>query len=357
MAHFGDKRWEDDREIYSESQVEAVLKSCGIVIRDDTENDFISLCPYHGNRDTPAFSTSKRYGVSTCFNPACGETVPLEKLVRDTLKVNHFEAKRLIRDKQDSSLSFKERFDALQPPFTEWPDFPEHIMQRMIETFWNDEAQLAVEYMHARGMTDDTLKHFGIGYSLVQNVVCVPFYEPKGRLVGVIRRPPSFEDKEFKNSKGLKKTWAPWNLNNARKHETCIITESTFDAMRVHQAGYPNVVALLGGSLSDEQEYLLKRYFTRLVIMTDNDKPEYHTFCKKCLKSGYDMCQGHSPGRQLGMSIAERLPMMRVSWAAYDDHEVYPHGAKDACDMTDDEIRQCLRNAVGHHDYVEWQVS
>ena len=43
-------------------------------------------------------------------------------------------------------------------------------------------------------------------------------------------------------------------------------------------------------------------------------------------------------------------------WAAYDDTCVYPHNAKDAGDMTDEEIRQCLRNAISNLEYSLWNI-
>ena len=51
-----------------------------------------------------------------------------------------------------------------------------------------------------------------------------------------------------------------------------IVVEGFFDCLRVHQAGYPNVVALLGVSLSQVQEQLLLERFPRLVLMLDGDE-------------------------------------------------------------------------------------
>jgi DNA primase len=44
------------------------------------------------------------------------------------------------------------------------------------------------------------------------------------------------------------------------------------DCLRVHQAGYRNVVALLGVRLSEMQEKLLLERFSRLVLMLDGDE-------------------------------------------------------------------------------------
>jgi len=90
--------------------------------------------------------------------------------------------------------------------------------------------------------------------------------------------------------------------------------------------------------------------------MTDFDKKEKHIYknCRKCKKVGLSLCKGHNPGRDLGATIAAGLHRKQILWAAYDDQVIYPHDAKDAGDMTDDEIRQCLRNAVPHYVYDSW---
>ena len=51
-----------------------------------------------------------------------------------------------------------------------------------------------------------------------------------------------------------------------------IIVEGYFDVMKVHQAGFPNVVALMGSALSDHQEQLLIEHFDRVVVMLDGDE-------------------------------------------------------------------------------------
>ena len=45
--------------------------------------------------------------------------------------------------------------------------------------------------------------------------------------------------------------------------------EGFFDCLKVHQASYGNVVALMGASVSDRQAELLDTYFRELVVMLD----------------------------------------------------------------------------------------
>lgn len=365
--------WEATREVYSPSEVESVLRALGVSIVDETDNDFLSLCPYHGNTDSPAFSTSKRYGYSICFNPACAEgqdyRLTLERMVGDLRHLDRMSAKRFVmRSKGQSGISFQEKFDSIKKVPEELEEFPPAAIDKMHSRFLDTLA--AKEYMQGRGFTLDTMGHFKVGYTPAStgpvyrkhDMIVVPAYDHKSKPVGLVGR--SIIGKEFKNygakpnGTGFRKSKIIWNLNNARRYETVIICESTFDAMRIHQAGYPNVVALLGGTLSGAQIDLINRHFSRVVIFTDDENSHngdmtYHRNCKKCLRQGLDMCQGHAPGRELGMKIVESLPRIRASWATYDDKHIYANHVKDAAAMTDDEIRQCLRNASSHFDYLE----
>lgn len=377
MAGKKQDEWARGREVYTADQVENVLREIGIEVRDETENDWLSYCPFHGNTDSPAFSTSKTSGYSLCFNPACAVgTDPkegplnLERLVLKMKGFSRIEAKRFILLRKNANSTFEERFDSIKIEDIELKEFPPQAIEVMHERFML--TQVAKDYMKGRGFEKETMEHFKVGFTPAStgynvpvyrphDMIVVPAYDHKSKPVGLVGR--SLVGKEFKNygpdagGRGFHKSKIVWNLNNARKHETIILTESTFDSMRVHQAGYPNVGALLGGTLSREQEGLLKRHFSRIIIMTDNETGDdriFHRHCRKCLNKRFDYCQGHQPGRDLGMQIVERLPNIKVSWAVYDERNVYANNVKDAAAMTDKDIVTCLRNAIPHFDYMEW---
>jgi 5S rRNA maturation endonuclease (ribonuclease M5) len=128
--------------------------------------------------------------------------------------------------------------------------------------------------------------------------------------------------------------------------------------MMLTQIGYPNTVACLGGNFSPVHQWQLDKYFSTIIIMTDFDDKESHKYigCRKCAAKGLKSCRGHNPGRALGETISERLSNKKVLWASYDHKVVYPHGAKDVCNMTDEENRQCLKNAVSNFEYHQWGI-
>jgi hypothetical protein len=270
---------------------------------------------------------------------------------------DEFASRRLIiQKKTDTGISAEERIKRALAKKVEFVEFKRAVLDRAYEDFWlNEQAQ---HYMMVERKFDEpTLRHFNIGYSVKNDLIMVPMHDPKGMSIGVIGRSPDPDVKVFKNSVNLPTSKTLWNMHRAKRTgDTVVITEASFDAMRVHQAGYPNVVACLGGHFSPHHFDMLDRTFSTIILMTDFDKKEKHIYdgCKKCFKRGLKLCVGHNPGRDLGAVIAAGLHRKRILWASFEEGVVYPHEAKDAGDMTDDEIRVCLKNAVTNFEYVSW---
>jgi hypothetical protein len=278
----------------------------------------------------------------------------LLELVKRTTGKNEFVARRLILKKaklseQEFQLELVETLQKKQA----FVEFPQKTLDRARSALWNTpEAQA---YLRGRGFTRQTLEHFDIGYSEKQRMVIVPMHDPKGMPIGLIGR--SIEGKRFKNSTNLPKSLTMWNLHRARRaSDAVIVCEASFDAMRIHQAGFPNVVALLGGSLSPQQQQLFDKYFNHIIIATDNDAKSFNDNCAKCRKRDLRLCAGHNPGRDLGQAIANKLHRKQISWASHKFGEVFPNGAKDVGDLTDDEIRQCIKNSVSNFEYQSWSL-
>ena len=89
--------------------------------------------------------------------------------------------------------------------------------------------------------------------------------------------------------------------------------------------------------------------------MTDNDDPAKH-IAENCRKCYPEACTGHNPGRDLGASIAKALKNKDIQWAMYNSDTIYPHGAKDAGDLTDEEITTCIKNSVSDIEYTSKNV-
>jgi DNA primase len=255
---------------YGRNTVKSVIDSLGLVTRSETEKRFNCLCPFHGNTDSPAFSISNEEGLWICFNESCAERGNLEQLVMSVTDRTGPEALRFISSKQGSSPELSDLLGEMFAPEPEWPMFPEQIVLELSELFWKTPS--AMEYMSGRGFDDATLRAFQIGYSPKDGGQIVnPVHTPDGKTcVGIVGR--GIERKFFDNSKNMPKKKVLYNLHRARRtSNSVVVVESGFDAMRIHQAGHPNVVATLGAAVSNEQISLLDRNFSTVVLFCDND--------------------------------------------------------------------------------------
>ncbi len=270
------------------------------------------------------------------------------------LNKDEFAAGRLILKKAgETQQAFKAELEAAITKPEKFDEFPQATLDRLHEDFLqSDHAQ---QYMFGRSFEMDTLKHFKIGFSAKRDMVCVPMYDSKGVPLGIIGR--SIEGKRFHNSPNLPKSKTLWNLHNAKAaSDTAILVEASFDGMRCHQAGFPNTMALLGGTLSREQIMLLDKYFNTIIIMTDDDPKRFNESCAKCRRRGLNMCAGHSPGLELGHSIANALHRKSIKWASYTYGARFPEGAKDNGDISDEQIKEMIRNSVPHFEFNQWSL-
>jgi DNA primase len=289
-------------------------------------------CPFHSNRHSASCCISTISGAWLCYNPACGESGSLVELVRRVSGKNNFQVLRLIATKAQESLDgFDEMLESLMEEKPEFENFPYDTVYRLhLDLAENERAK---SYLNSRGINVDSMKHFELGYSKNLDMVVTPVHSPDGTPIGIVGR--SIEGKAFKNSTNLPKSKTLFNVHRAKKiGGNVIVVESNFDAIRVHQAGFPNVVATLGGFLSREQHSLLNRYFNRIIIMTDSD----------------------TAGRELGKAISEKLRNKDILWSSYEYGKIYPHDAKDVGDMTDEEIKSCINNSVSDIEYRSWNL-
>jgi len=87
--------------------------------------------------------------------------------------------------------------------------------------------------------------------------------------IGFVAR--TIEGKDFKNTPGLPKSKILFNLHKVKTSTTVYVVESSFDAIRLDQVGFP-AVATLGANVSVSQIKLLEKYFNNVVLVADNDE-------------------------------------------------------------------------------------
>jgi hypothetical protein len=135
------------------------------------------------------------------------------------------------------------------------------------------------EYLRGRGIRLTTLEEFGVGFYSGRSTVIkdpyrivIPVHNAKGELVAYAGRSLDPTADKYHFPAGFHKSLELFNLHRVRTDQPLLVIEGFFGCMAVHQAGFQNVVALMGRTLSDAQLKLLER-FTDVVLMLDGDEP------------------------------------------------------------------------------------
>lgn len=177
----------------------------------------------------------------------------------------------------------------------------------------SDAGRAAREYVKKRGLTDETIRNFGIGYAnkysddlykylkqkgisdeamsearlvtikeekvydFFWNRVMFPIMDVRNRVIGFGGRVLGDGEPKYLNTPEticFEKNRNLFGLNYAKKHkgEAFILCEGNMDVISMHQAGFTNAVASLGTSLTQGQAGLLRRYTDNVYIAYDADE-------------------------------------------------------------------------------------
>jgi DNA primase len=178
----------------------------------------------------------------------------------------YFEASRFIKSKEvDSDLEMQIQKKLEAKP--EYVQYDQVLIKRLNQQAL--EAPRAMRYYSGRLITEDSVKKFALGFSEKQDMVTIPVHSPDGMEVGFVGR--SIEGKDFKNTPGLPKSKILFNLHRVKTSSRVYVVESSFDAIRLDQCGFP-AVATLGANVSNTQTDLLQKYFNNIIVIADNDE-------------------------------------------------------------------------------------
>jgi len=250
--------------IYTKEQIQRVLSGAGISVESEVDSDYIIFCPFHSNTRTPAGEVDKSTGKFFCFS--CQHITDLVELIMHTSGRTYFESIRFIKSKeQEGNLEQDINKQLYKKP--DFVPFDELILKRLYNNLLLSER--AKDYFKYRKLEASSWSKFSLGYSEKQDMVTVPVHSPDGMPVGFVGR--SIDGKEFKNTPGLPKAKTLFNLHRVKTADRVYVVESSFDAIRLDQIGFP-AIATLGANVSNIQIELLQKYFNNIIVIADNDE-------------------------------------------------------------------------------------
>lgn len=297
---------------------------------EEVIGDFVSLkkrganhigcCPFH-NEKTPSFYVSPSKGIFKCFG--CGEAGDVVAFLKKHEHFTYPEALRWLAQKYNIEIREEEQTEEQKERQNERDALfhvSEFAQKYFADLLYNDEMGRAVglSYFHGRGLSDEVIKNFGLGYCLdewsaftdharkngysdavlektgltifkeeskkaydrFRGRVMFPIYSISGRVLGFSGRVLSSEKQAAKyvnspDSDIYNKSRILYGLYQARsaisKANKCYLVEGNIDVISMHQSGVENTVASCGTSLTTEQIRLIKRYTPNVTVLYDGD--------------------------------------------------------------------------------------
>jgi DNA primase len=130
-------------------------------------------------------------------------------------------------------------------------------------------------YLKERGVSVETAEKFGVGFfpgkGSMHDRIVIPIHNQKGELVAYAGRSIDGSEPRYKFPAGFHKSMELYNLHRVREEVSVVLVEGFFDCMKVTQAGFP-CVALMGSTMSEAQEELIRQHFAHVVVMLDGDE-------------------------------------------------------------------------------------
>ena len=301
---------------------------------EDVVGDFVTLkrrgsslwacCPFH-NEKTPSFHVEPSRGIYKCFG--CGKSGTAVGFVMEYEKLSYTEALKYlarkyhieVKEKEESAedIAARQRNESLLAV----SEFAFNFYKDQLST--DEGRSVAVHYFHSRGLEDETIAKYGLGWApksknafteaakkegykdeyLLETGLCAqwdadgalhdrfyervmfPIHSVSGRVIAFGGR-TLFTDKsvaKYVNSKESEiyvKSRSLYGIYFAKsaisRADKCYLVEGYLDVLSMHQLGITNVVASSGTSLTVEQIRLIKRFTENVTIMYDGDSVGIH---------------------------------------------------------------------------------
>jgi len=271
------------------------------------------LCPFH-NEKTPSFNVHPDRGFYKCFG--CGEGGGAIQFMMKIESIQFLEAVRILADKAGITLETGPRERKILSE--------KAVLRKVIKTAAHYYHKIltgsplgkeALAYLRNRGITGKAVEDYQLGFAprggdfLLRNLLGLKIQYPQMEKAGVARRKGKEYFDYFRDriifpisdsqgrpiglaGRGLTAKSIPKYLNTPetpifikrnvlyglsqaksaiRKQEEVYVVEGYMDAIALYQAGFENVTASMGTSLTEEQARAISRYTRRVIFAYDSD--------------------------------------------------------------------------------------
>ena len=269
------------------------------------------LCPFH-NEKTPSFVVYPETQSFYCFG--CGAGGDVITFIKKINNVDYVEAVKLLAAR--AGMPLPEEDDKTGRLRSRIISINKDTARFYFKSLNSEEGRIGRAYWRGRGLSDATIKRFGLGYApdsfhatrdhlmglgytedellasgiikrsqkgntfdFFRNRCMIPIFDLRGNVIAFSGRKldPEQPGGKYVNSPETlvyKKSRTLFALNFAKKSQEkrYILCEGNLDAISMHQAGFTTAVAGCGTALTGEQVKLLSEYANEVVLCYDSDE-------------------------------------------------------------------------------------
>lgn len=269
------------------------------------------LCPFHSEK-TPSFMVYEDTQSFYCFG--CGAGGDVITFIRNAENLDYMDAVRYLADLAGMELPEDEHDKKAGNMRRRVMEINRETARYYYSKLLSDEGKAALGYFKNRGLTAETIKHFGLGYSPDRGYITVDYLRSKGYrdeelllagfkkgkngsiydpfygraifpIIDIRGNVIAFGGRKinddavgpkYLNSSDtlvFKKSLGLFAMNIAKNHGDgrIILAEGYMDVIAMHQAGFEYAVATLGTALTDDQARMISRYAKEVIISYDAD--------------------------------------------------------------------------------------
>lgn len=296
-------------------QIKNIIKPSSVIARKVGLKlrgvEHTGLCPFH-NEKSPSFTVSDEKGFYHCFG--CGAHGDIFTFLMKTQNLEYFEALTQLANEAGVSLPQKDGRDVVAERKIEvCYQIYEVATTYFASKLTSFEGKLALEYLYNRGLDNDLIKQFRLGfapqnhlellqllhksfsqeeiinskilqqndnkefYNLLRNRIIFPIFNTKGKVISFGGRIINQGEPKYINSSEnpiFHKGSELYGLNFARpnlKDDSLILVEGYIDVIALFKNGFKTAVAPLGTAVKEAQIDLLWKYCNEPLICMDAD--------------------------------------------------------------------------------------
>jgi DNA primase len=226
-----------------------------------------TCCPIHKGNNRLAFSIYGNGEFWTCFS-GCGSGNVIT-FVAKILNKSNYESALFLIDKFSLKIDKKKRNNIALENKKWIKKVQKNNSTETLQEFNINEIGEMIEIGEYRGFSKEFLSKHGILFCKNNNRVVIPI-KKDGIVVGVVMRATTEHPLKYLNKpKEMRFSHTLFNYDNV-DGDTVIVTEGIFDTLSYDKLGY-NAVATFTSHMSKEQEKMLLKKFTTLIMGYDND--------------------------------------------------------------------------------------